>query len=144
MFSKIMQACKNTKYPLKTPSKKPKKNLLDSAKGGWLAGPAPQGGGACDWAGKNWGWLQQSRSAIAYGPQNLKQLYDCGVNLMAKSRNCWAWRRLNKADNGFMHIRAPSHQTSPDLGTSPSASRNTRFCSAWGVCAFRHGHILMK
>mmetsp|Transcript_24786 Transcript_24786/g.57768 ORF Transcript_24786/g.57768 Transcript_24786/m.57768 type:complete len:217 (-) Transcript_24786:1581-2231(-) len=52
----------------------------------------------------------------------------CGVNSMAKSRKWCAASRLKQSEKGLRQIRAPSHHTSPDLGTSSSACWKTRSC----------------
>mmetsp|Transcript_2512 Transcript_2512/g.8448 ORF Transcript_2512/g.8448 Transcript_2512/m.8448 type:complete len:202 (-) Transcript_2512:719-1324(-) len=52
----------------------------------------------------------------------------CGVNSMAKSRKEWAASRLKQAEKGLRQMRAPSHHTSPDFGTSSNACWKTRSC----------------
>mmetsp|Transcript_2822 Transcript_2822/g.6603 ORF Transcript_2822/g.6603 Transcript_2822/m.6603 type:complete len:285 (-) Transcript_2822:527-1381(-) len=69
----------------------------------------------------------------------------CGVNSMASSRKSRAASRLKCAEKGLRQMRAPSHHTSPDLGTSLSACWKTRSCcSTPCVCSscMRTAHSL--
>mmetsp|Transcript_4235 Transcript_4235/g.11221 ORF Transcript_4235/g.11221 Transcript_4235/m.11221 type:complete len:221 (+) Transcript_4235:382-1044(+) len=67
-------------------------------------------------------------SSISSRRYSMNESPYCGVNSMAKSRKERAASTLKCAEKGLRQMRAPSHQTSPDLGTSSNACWKTRSC----------------